>query len=196
PGAPAGMVRRVRRQGELPRLLLALPAPPAAMPEHARLRLLLAVLGSGRRSRLHRALVDEGELCAWVSCDLTETAAAGTVLIAAEVLPGVEPQRVEEEIFDRLRRLIAAPPSAAEIARARRLLQADWAFAHERVHQQATEIALALALFDLEQPARQWAEILAAGREELHEVAARFLRVEDAAVVGWSLPRDGGGDGR
>ncbi|MEM7354818.1 MAG: pitrilysin family protein, partial [Acidobacteriota bacterium] len=59
-GVPEGLRRVERRQGEVARMLLALPAPAAADPQHADLSLLASVLGNGRSSRLHRALVDEG----------------------------------------------------------------------------------------------------------------------------------------
>ncbi len=186
---PTGIVRVERHHGEVARMLLALPAPAASASDQAVLRLVLAVLGAGRASRLHRALVDEGQLCSWVSCEVQETVDAGAATIALETLPGVEPERVEAAVLDGLAALATTPPTAEEIARARRILLADWVMAHERVHQQAMLACYALGLFDLGQPERYWRRLLDAERRDLDEITERYLQPERGAVIGWSLPR-------
>lgn len=186
--ALAGLQRVERHQGEVPRLLLALPAPPASDPAHPPLRLLAALLASGRASRLQRRLVEEGPSCLAVSAHLHDGAEAGFLAIAAEALPGVEPARVEGELLAELARCGAEPPGEAEVARARQVLLADWVLAHERIHEQALVAGGALALFDLDEPRRTLAATLAAGPEEIHAAARAFLDPERGGVLGWSLP--------
>lgn len=186
PGQPA---RIERRQGEVARMLVAAPGPDARHPDHPLLRLLLNVAGSGRSSRLHRALVDHGQLCVWATADLGETFSDGCSVLAAEVIPGVEPARVEELVFAEMRRLLAEPPTDEELARARRMVHADWLFGHEKVDQQAFLIGAALALFDAEHPWQTQERLLSASRDELAAVAERWLAgLEETSVVGWSLP--------
>lgn len=191
---PAGQVARiVRHHGEVARLLVAAPGPAATHQDHPLLRLLLNVAGSGRSSRLHRALVDEGQLCVWATSDIGETVGAGCAVVAAEVIPGVEPERVEALVFAEMRRLVAEPPSEEELARSRRMLHADWLFGHEKVDQQAFLIGSSLALFDADHAWRGQERMLAAGRDELAAVAERWLRgLEAKSVVGWSLPHPAG----
>jgi len=189
PVCPASLVRIERRKGEVARILLTLPAPPGSHPDHPALKLLVTVLAGGRASRLHRALVDEGQLCAWVSADLTESLDASQVTIAAEVVPGVEPARAEAEILRLLADVVAAPPRAEELERARQITTADWVFGHERVHQQALSAGLALAVFDLEHLDRHLRLLLETGADRVHEVASRYLRPERGGVLGWSLPK-------
>lgn len=186
---PEGMARLRRRKGEVPRLLLALAAPAGDHPDHAVLRLLVALLGSGRSSRLYRALVDEGQLCSWIHTDLTESLDAGHLTIAAEVVPGVEPARVEGELLGLLAELVGTRPGLEEVERARQVALADWVLHHERVEQQALSLAVALALFDAEHLDRQMRRLLAASPAALHEAAGRYLRPELGSVLGWSLPR-------
>jgi zinc protease len=186
---PGGMARLRRRKGEVPRLLLALAAPAGDHPDHALLRLLAALLGSGRSSRLYRALVDEGQLCSWVHTDLTESLDASHLTIAAEVVPGVEPARVEGELLGLLAELVGTRPGLEEVERARQVALADWVLHHERVEQQALSLAVALALFDAEHLDRQMRRLLAASPAALHEAAGRYLRPELGSVLGWSLPR-------
>jgi len=192
PEPPNGAARVERRQGEVARLLVALPAPPADRPEHAALRVAATLLGAGRASRLTRRLVDEDQLCQWIAADVGETAEPGSFTIAAELVPGVEPARVEDAVVEELAALAGGdrPPTDDELARARRIAVADWVFAHEKVHQQALAAGFALSLFDLGYPEREMARVLEVDGPALGEAAARWL-VPARAVVGWSLPTEG-----
>jgi zinc protease len=192
PRAAAGQVER--RHGELSRLLMALPAPAVSDPDHPCLRLLVGMLSSGRSSRLERLLVDDLQLCSWISVDLGETLDPGHVAIAAELIPGADRARVEGLIRAELHRLGSEPAAPAELERARRIVLADWVFAHQRVHDQALMVGASVALFDFEHPYRQIARLLSASAEELAAAARRWLGGE-RAVVGWSLPAAGGRTG-
>jgi len=186
---PPGLRRIERRKGEVARMLLALPAPSGAHPDHPPLRLVTTLLAGGRTSRLQEALVDGGQLCAWISADLSENLEASQLSIAAEVVPGVEPERVEAEVFRLLDDLVRNPPTEAEVERARQIATADWVFGHEKVHQQAISLGLAATLFDLDYLDRHLQGLLAATPERVLEVVSRYLRPERGAVLGWSLPR-------
>ncbi|MEM7581782.1 MAG: pitrilysin family protein [Acidobacteriota bacterium] len=185
-----GLRRLERRQGEVSRMLLTLPAPSASDSDHPKLMLLSSILGSGRSSRLHRALVDEGQLCLWVSADIQESIDPGTLAVALEVVPGVEPARVEAEVLRQIERLRREGPSADEVARAQRMITADWVFGHEKVFQQAFLAGNALALFDLEHPWRYFEHLLSADAEGLSAAAEAYLRPEVGGVLGWSLAAD------
>lgn len=188
--APNGLRRIQRRHGEVPRMLLSLPAPAATDPEHPELAVLVSVLGNGRSSRLHRALVDEGQLCVWVSADLQETVDPGAIAVSLEVVPGVDPERVEAEVLRQLEALRRDGPTEAEVARAKRMITADWVFSHDKVFQQAFLAGSTLALFDLEHPWRYFERLLAAQVDSLGTLAERYLQPAAGGVLGWSLPRD------
>ena len=187
---PGSLVRLERRKGEVARMLLALAAPPGDHPDHPALRLLTTLLAGGRTSRLYCALVDEGQLCSWVAADVSEGLDASQTTISAEVVPDVEPARVEAEMFRLLDDLFRNPPDEEEVERARQIAMADWVFGHERVHQQAISLGLAVALFDAGHLDRHLRGLLETGPERLIEVADRYLRPERGAVLGWSLPRE------
>jgi len=192
---PDRLRRLVRRHGEVGRLMLALPAPAAGDPDHAPLAMLVEILASGRASRLHRALVDEGQLAVWADADLGAALDPGAVVFSLELIPGVAPERAEAALLAELAALAGPaaprPPTDAELERARRVVLADWVFEHERIHQQALAAAHALAFFDdLDRPRRELERVLAADRDTLAETAARWLRPERGAVLGWSLPRE------
>lgn len=192
---PRGLRRVERRHGEVARLMLALPAPAATHPDHAPLMLLESLLVSGRASRLTRRLVEEEQLCSWLTADLSENRDPGLFSVVAELVPGADPARVEAEIFDELKRLETTPPDAEEMARARRIAVADWIFGHEQVYRQAVRLGFAVALFDPEHSQRQLARLLATEAEQVPDLAARYLSPETDSVVGWSLPVEEAGAG-
>jgi len=186
---PQGIRRIERRKGEVARMLMALPAPSGDHPDHPPLRLVTTILAAGRTSRLQDALVDGGQLCAWVSADLSESLDASQISIAAEVVPGIEPERVEAEVLRLLADLATNAPTPEEVERARQIATADWVFGHEKVHQQAISLGLSATLFDLDYVDRHLAGLLTASPEQVRDVISRYLRPERGAVLGWSLPR-------
>lgn len=178
-----------RRKGEVARLLLALPAPPGSHTDHGPLRLAAIVLGGGRTSRLQHALVEDEQLCVWVTADVSEGLDASLFTIAAEVVPGVEPARVEARVLELIEELRRNPPSEEEVERCRRMASADWVFGHEKVHQQALSVGQALALFNLEHLDFHMERLLETDTARLLDVAERHLRPEHGSVMGWSLPK-------
>jgi hypothetical protein len=66
---------------------------------------------------------------------------------------------------------------------------ADWVFEHEKVHQQAVSVGLALALFDLPFLDLHLDDVLATDAGRIQEVAERYLHPERGSIMGWSLPK-------
>jgi zinc protease len=185
---PAGLQRFTEWRGEVDRLFWGLPTPRADSPDEAPLRLLAAILGSGRSSRLHGRLVEEERLCAWVSVDLSETVGPGLAGIAVEALPGADSARIEGEIARQLDLLRREPPLPDELERAQRTLIADRVFGSARIDQQAMLAGHALALFDWELPERQARRLLACSREDLLVAADRYLDPERSSTLGSFSP--------
>jgi zinc protease len=190
PSALDGARRLERRHGEVARILLALPAPPCDHPDHAGLRLLSTVLGGGRTSRLHRALVDVGQLCLAASCGLAEAEIAAHLACSFEVLPDGDPAEVERRLEAELADLRERPIADVELERGKQILLADWVFQQERIHQQAITAALALAQGDLEQPEKLVRRALECDGAELQSLAQKYLDPRAGSVLGLSLPED------
>ncbi len=190
PAALDGARRLERRHGEVARILLALPAPPCDHPDHAGLRLLATILGGGRTSRLHRALVDVGQLCLAASCGLAEAEIAAHLACSFEVLPDGDPAEVERRLEAELADLRERPIADAELERGKQILLADWVFQQERIHQQAITAALALAQGDLEQPEKLVRRALECDAAELQSLAQNYLDPRAGSVLGLSLPED------
>jgi len=185
---PSSAQRVERHQGEVARLLCAVRAPALGEPEYPAMRLMAAMLGAGRASRLNRCLVEEARSCAFVSVEMTETLAAGALLIASEVIPGWRPPKVERMLMNELERFARGSFEAGELARAKSLLIADWVFGHEQAQEIALTFATAGALMDPELPARHLERIQSCSLQEVQEAAAQYLGAASPRVVGWSLP--------
>ncbi|HVS02905.1 MAG TPA: pitrilysin family protein [Thermoanaerobaculia bacterium] len=189
--APPGLRRLERAHGEVPRMLLLLPAPPADHPDHPLLRVLAAALAEGRTSRLHDELVEEREACLWVSAEVSATEGPGSFAIQAELHAGAEPAAVEESVLRHLAALRAEVMAAAELERCRQGVLADWLFAHEQVHQQGLSLGFGAALFgDEAYVERSLWQASQAAAGSLVEAARRWLDPDAGGVVGWTLPAE------
>ncbi len=180
--------RRVElRRGETPRLLVAHPAPAPDDPAHVHLRLALAVLCSGRASRVQRDLVEEDPLALWASATVTGHRLGGMATLAAEAAPGVDPERLERELRARVEGLASRPPDAEELGRAKRILFADWVFLHEAMAERAVTAALEQALFRPGFSRDSFEALSAATASDVAAACAAFLSA-GTRVVGWSRP--------
>ncbi len=179
--------RVVRRAGETARLLVVLPAPPADHETAPAVRLLATWLGGTRGSRLVRALVDEEQLFQDLSVDFGDSVEPGYLQISAELVPGVEPERAEARLLECLE-AAAAGPEPDELERARSVLEADWIFGHERIHQQAQSLAWALSFYAADLPDRQLEALFDLTTGDVTRVASRCLPPAVEGVIGWSLP--------
>ncbi len=184
----AAPTRRVElRRGEMARLLVAHPAPAADNPLSVHVRLALTVLASGRASRIQRELVEQDPLALWAAGAASGHRLGGMSTLAAEAAAGVEPARLEAELCARVDSLAASPPSAEELARAKRVLFADWVFMHERIAELAVSAAIEHALF-FPGFSRDSFEVLArATAADVSDACGAWL-APATRIVGWSLP--------
>jgi zinc protease len=155
------------------------------------MRVLAAILGAGRASRLHRRLVEETRSSAFVSVEMTETLGAGAMLVAAEVIPEVEHKIVERLLVEELDRASRGGFEESELERAKSVLIADWVLGHEQAQEIALTVASAGALMDVGLTARHLERIRICTMDEVENVAARHLNEASRRVVGWSLPERG-----
>jgi zinc protease len=191
PGPPLKAATRVDQEyGEVGRTLVALPAVAGTHRDLPALRVLAAVLALGRASRLNRRLVEDGELCGWVSASVVEAEYPGALVIAAELVPGADPEEVERVILGELAELSATPVPTPELQRVQRVLLADWVFGHEQVQQQALTLSQAGALFDPEYPGRQLNSIQDCDADTVGAAAERYLNPDRGSVIGWSVPKN------
>ena len=152
-------------------------------PDTAPLELAAAVLGSGRASRLYRA-VRERELAASVSAyDYTPTE-LGVFVMRAEGPPS-SARDAARAMWDQLRTLREAGVGKDELWRVRRLLEARLIRQLETMEGQANYLAYWEALGDWMLGDRFLERLLTVPPELVTDVARRYLTPERAAVLAY-----------
>jgi zinc protease len=110
-------------QIELPRVMMGWLMPQVFKPGDAETKLLAQLLGGGKSSRLYKKLVYEKQIAQDVTAS-SESLILGSVFeIQATAKPGVKPEELEKAIDEELEKLRREGPSAAELARARNVIQ-------------------------------------------------------------------------
>lgn len=93
------------------------PVPGHRAEENQALRMAASVLGRGRLSRLHQALVLDRQLATSVSVNYESSAIAGMFTIELQLKPGVDPTEAEAVLDEVVRQFLAEGPMAEELER-------------------------------------------------------------------------------
>ncbi|HVE80431.1 MAG TPA: pitrilysin family protein, partial [Gemmatimonadaceae bacterium] len=147
----------------------------------ARLDLAAAVLGTGRASRLYRA-VRERQLASSVSAYNYTPTELGVFVVSAEA----PPERAAEAaraMWAQVAALRSEGVAALDLERARRILEARWVRRFETAEGQANYLAEWEALGDWRLGDRYLEQLLTTGAEEVSDAVRRYLTPERAALA-------------
>jgi zinc protease len=177
---------KIRRPGDTAYLMISWKTPVLTHPDSYALDALGLILGHGRTSRLYQALV-EGKLATEADAS-NETLRDPFLLVAqATAAPGVPLPALEESLLRAADDLRRTPPSADELQRARKQLQAMFVYAKDSIR----SLALQLGYFETVAGWRYLETYLdhvdRLTPEDIRRVAETHLH-EDRRVVGWYEP--------
>ncbi len=180
------------RRGHVARLQVSWRLP-AALPERQKFLVQLGVgaIAEGRLSRLQRLFVEDAPLATWLSGETRIQEGDGAVVVALELVPGVEPEEVEKRLFDALSSLEQRPLVAAELERARRQAIVDRAYGLERAYQRAVALGTAALSFDLGWLERLHRTTLEAKAEEVSAALTGVFQSENGPIVAWAHAAEG-----
>ncbi|MDR7485562.1 MAG: pitrilysin family protein [Armatimonadota bacterium] len=179
---------------------LAFHAPPAAHPDLPALMVTDGLLtgfkgvasfngaGSGRSSRLYRALVDGG-LAATVGSAITPSIDPTLFRITATVRSGVEVAAVEAAVTAEIARLHDEPVEESELARVRRQARAQFVYLRDGVFPLARALG-ALAVVDRPEALPALADAIERTTGEDVARVARTYLTDRRRTVGWYVPDD------
>jgi len=162
-------------------LALGWRTPGTTHPDSASLDLLASLLGSGRASRLFRA-VRERRLVSSISAYNYTPTELGVFVIHAEGPPSSTADAARTT-WSELRSVHDGDFGELEVERAKRVLESRWVRRLEDMEGQANYLAEWEALGDWEMGGRYLERLLAATRDDVVTVAQRYLAPENAAVV-------------
>jgi len=159
-------------------------APAAGHPDAYALDALGEILSAGRTSRLHRALVYDGQEAISAYGGYWEMERAGLFYAGAGVRPGVDPARVERSLLEQIERLRETPPSADELEKAKRGLEVALIRGLGTAHALASRNASDLLTYGRIRPLDERLEaIRALTAEDVRRVARAYLRPDGRSVV-------------
>src|SRR5918996_4640768 len=182
--------RRVflKKEAELPFLLLFYRAPNLKSPDSFALDLLSVVFAGGRGSRLHHELVYQKRLVRGVDADYSGVSIDPMGFsIYAQLLPGIAPAHVEREIDRQLERMKSELVSERELQKAKNQIEAAFIFAQDSIFGQAMKIGYYEVAGGWRQMDGYLDGIRKVTREDIRRVAKQYLD-RDRRTVGTLIP--------
>jgi zinc protease len=176
----------VNRAGSDGIVALNFRTPEAAHEDTAALAVAQALLGSGRSSRLYRALVDT-QLASDVITGAEQFRDPGLFQVYAWTMPDVAHRTVERVALAELQRLRDEPVAEAEVEKAKRIVRTRIVFGREGASSFGYELGEAVAsvdwtwFFDLPEAVER------VTAEDLRRVARTYFR-RSQLTVGWFVP--------
>ncbi len=128
----------VTRPAQLPFVMLSYPAPNLRNPDYAALEMLSVILSAGKSSRLRESLVREQEVALYAGASYNPTSVDDrTFTFSAQAQPQKTAREVEASLIAEIEKIQQAPPTAEEMARARRQIEASFVFSQDSVFSRA-----------------------------------------------------------
>lgn len=182
--------RRVilKKEAELPFVLQFYHAPNLKSPDSFALDVLSVVLAGGRSSRLYHELVYQKRMARGVDADYNGLSVDPSGFsIAAQLMPGVEPARLEREIDRLVDKVKTELISERELQKAKNQIEAAFIFAQDSIYGQAMKIGFYEVAGGWRQMDNYLDGIRQVTREDVRRVAKQYLD-PDRRTVGVLIP--------
>ena len=115
----------VRKQAQLPMMLVSYHVPESRHSDYAAIEVLGAILAEGRSSRLYRRLVDQDQLARTVSHSRSDSLDPGQLVFDLRPRSGVSPEKAERALYEELERVGEDGVSERELEKAKNILLVD-----------------------------------------------------------------------
>lgn len=178
----------LKKDAELPILLMLHHTPNLHSPDSFALDLLSVVLAGGKSSRLYQELVYQKRLVRGIDADYNAVSVDATGFsISAQLLPGAELARVEREIERLLDKVKAELVSERELQKAKNQIEAAFVFAQDSIFGQAMKIGYYEMVGSWRLVDSYLDNMRQVTREDLRRVAQKYLQ-PDNRTVGTLIP--------
>ena len=148
------------------------------------LSLLGSILGSGQSSRLHRALVREGQLATSASSYSRASKDPGTFFITVSMLPGKSVQRAESIVLREVDLIQSSLVSDKELEKAKNSMMKAYVDSLKSISNKANLLAWAEISFgDYTQLFRELEYYQAVTKEDILRVAKKYLTLSQSSFV-------------
>jgi zinc protease len=172
----------VRRQGQVPIVMVGWHVPALTHPDAPALMVLEQLLGAGRLSRLYERIVETKlGVSAWSNTLLLRD--SGLFFLGGATSPGQDPAPVQAALIEVVDGLTLTPPTAEELLRAKRQLRASLIYAQDSVTQQAEQLGYyATVADDWRFQDRLPALLDQVSAEDLVRVARTYCTVDNCTI--------------
>jgi zinc protease len=184
-----GIRREVERPEQQAYLAVGWLAPRADDPDGFAIDLLASILGGQESSRLARTLRDRDQLVSSITMSYAALEAGGIVSIRAE-LEAADLDKVERLILEEIARVRQDGVTEEERELAITHFEAEHAFDTETVEGLAYAYGIAETTWDLQEELRYVERLRGVTREQIREVARKYLSRTDYARLAF-VPRKG-----
>ncbi|MBK9029734.1 MAG: insulinase family protein [Myxococcales bacterium] len=168
----------------VPKVIVTMRAPEANGPGLTDLEVAAQILGGGKTSRLYKRLVWKDRLATDVYASVNPQFLGSEFEIAATARPGVTAAQLQAALADELRAFTAAPPTAAEVERARRVLEVSLLSTLENLASRINQLAdWAAYTGDPDHLDEVQAELAAVTPASVAAAAGQWLRLEAAVTM-------------
>jgi zinc protease len=179
----------VKRDAQLPFVMVGYRAPNFSSDDAYALTLLESILSHGKSSRLYRSLVYEQKLALAVGAEYSLLQTDPELLYCfAVVAPGQATEQVERGVYAEIQKLQQEPPSGEELQRAKNQVEAAYLFGQDSNFRQAMLFGQAettgAGWRQVEQFVKKLRDVKA---DDVKRVAQKYL-VEDGRTVGILIP--------
>jgi zinc protease len=128
----------LRREAQLPFVVLAYHAPSFPHPDSFSLEVMSQILGGGKSSRMHEKIVYREQKALDAGVDYAFSSKDPFLFFFyAQAMPGQTPEQIEERLFQELETWGKDPPTQEEIERAKNQIEAAFIFAQDSIFYQA-----------------------------------------------------------
>jgi zinc protease len=182
--------RRVilKKEAELPFILMYYHAPNLKSPDNYALDLLSVVLAGGRSSRLYHELVYQKRIARNIDADYSGVSIDPTGFsVTAQLMPGKEPAEVEREIDGLLEKVKSELVSERELQKAKNQIESSYIYAQDSIFGQAMKIGYYEAAAGWRMMDAYLDGIRRVTREDIRRVAKQYLD-RDRRTVGVLIP--------
>ena len=182
--------RRVflKKEAELPFVMMFYHAPNLKSPDNFALDLLTVVLAGGRSSPLYHDLVYQKRLARSVDANYSSVSMdPGSFSITAQLMPGKEPPEVEREIDTLVDKIKSELISERDLQKAKNQVESSFIFAQDSIFGQAMKIGSYEANGGWRQMDQYIDGIRRVTREDIQRVAREYLD-RDRRTVGMLIP--------
>ena len=182
--------RRVilKKEAELPFVLMFYHAPNLKSPDNYALDLLSMVLAGGRSSHLYHELVYQKRIVRSIDADYNGVSIdPGGFTVTAQLMPGKEPAEIEREIDALLEKVKSELISERELQKAKNQIESTFIFAQDSIFGQAMKIGYYEAVGGWRLMDSYIDGIRKVTREDIRRVAKQYLD-HDRRTVGIMVP--------